>query len=89
MTPAEKILMNRVADKSDQVVAERKENMRLKSALIDLLIACEDEFGIPTRDDGDDEPVGGGLKPDGSPDPMKITFGMLRRARSALTSPTT
>jgi hypothetical protein len=85
MTPAEKILLNRVADKSDQLVAERKEGWRVKAALIDLLIACEDEFGIPSEHDEDDEPVGGGINEDGSPSPMKITFGMLRRARAAIT----
>lgn len=59
----------------------------LLCTLKDLLAACEDDCGAVgdlTEYDGDDEPVGGGLNDDGSPDPMALTFGHLRRAARAI-----
>jgi len=59
----------------------------LLEALKDLLAACEDDCGAVcdlTEFDGDDEPVGGGLNGDGSPNPMTLTFGHLRRAARAI-----
>jgi Lar family restriction alleviation protein len=59
----------------------------LSKALRDLLSACEAEFGRVkdlTEYDFDEEPVGMGQTIDGTPDPMAITFGHLRRADAAL-----
>lgn len=76
-----------VSNEAFQVTLDAKnaEIKRLRAALSELTSACEVEFtGENTDDDDDDEPVGGGLKEDSSPDPMIITFGMIRRARAAL-----
>jgi hypothetical protein len=69
--------------------AFRAENERLREALIDLINAAEEDFGVPSDNDEDNEPVGGSLKADGSPDPMAITFGHMRRARAAVALRTT
>lgn len=59
---------------------------KLRAALEELTGACEVEFeSDQTGDEPDDEPVGGGLDQEGKPDWMTITFGMIRRARVALT----
>lgn len=55
----------------------------LREALTELLGACVEDFG-PGDDEKDNEPVGSGLKINGAPDPMAITFGMLKRAAAAL-----
>lgn len=53
-------------------------------ALRELTEACVEDFG-DGEDYGDgDEPVGGGRKEDGTPDPMAVTFGHIRKARAAL-----
>lgn len=46
--------------------------------LREITDACEKDCGVPTDEDGDDEPVGLG-----DSGPMALTFGMLRRAREA------
>jgi len=56
----------------------------LRESLTELLDACVEDFGPGDDNDEDDEAVGGGLRDDGSPDPMAITFGMLKRAASTL-----
>lgn len=53
----------------------------LRAALSELLKACEEDCGVPTEDDEDNEPVGASIDR-----PMSLTFGMLRRARAALAS---
>ena len=55
-------------------------------ALRELTEACVEDFG-DGEDYGDgDEPVGGGRKEDGTPDPMAVTFGHIRKARGVLTA---
>ena len=55
-------------------------------ALRELTVACVEDFG-DGEDYGDgDEPVGGGRKEDGTPDPMAVTFGHIRKARAVLTA---
>jgi hypothetical protein len=53
----------------------------LREALDELLTACEDDAGVPNEGDEDDEPVG-----ISSSGPMSLTFGMMRRARAALST---
>lgn len=54
----------------------------LTEAMDDLVSACEREFGVPDENDGDGEAVGAFVDRE-----MDITFGMLRRARAALSPP--
>ena len=57
------------------------------TALSDLVEACEEEFvGDVCLDASDDEPVALGVDNSGDPISSTITFGMIRRARAALTS---
>lgn len=56
----------------------------LLEALKELLSACETDCGTPSDNDGDEEPVGGGLDHEGNPDPMALTFGHMRRAARAI-----
>lgn len=59
----------------------------LLASLKELLFACEDDCGAVadlSEFDGDDEAVGAGMNEDGSPDPMALTFGHLRRAARAI-----
>lgn len=58
------------------------------AALKALLDAATEDFGTPSEGDEDNEAVGGGMNDDGSPDPMTITFGHLRRASAALAKAT-
>lgn len=51
-------------------------------ALRELTKACVEDFG--DGDDGDSGAVGGGLKADGTPDPMSVTFEHIRAARAVL-----
>lgn len=51
----------------------------LLEALRALLTACEEDCGVPSDCDADDEAVGAGEDGD-----MALTFGMLRRARAAI-----
>jgi hypothetical protein len=83
-SPPSRTLSTAKSDSAPEIAALRAENERLREALVDLVNAADDDFGVPGDHDEDDEPVGGGLKADGSPDPMAITFGHMRRARAAL-----
>lgn len=63
----------------------RMEKGRCLHALAAITDACEADCGVPTDQDGDDESVGAGGDGKGGIEPMALTFGMLRRARAALT----
>ena len=62
--------------------ALKAENARLTKALEELTSACErDNAGPTTNDFPDEDAVGGGTDGD-----MALTFGMIRRARAALSA---
>lgn len=59
-------------------------NRELVEAAKEVLAAMIDDFGDPDDQMGDLGCVGGGLKEDGSPDPMAITFAHMIHLRTAL-----
>lgn len=69
---------------STEVTRIRAAAPALLVSLKELLDACERDCGVPSADDADDEPVGGGLNEDGTLNPMALTFGHLRRAAAAV-----
>lgn len=65
-----------------------KENERMREALEDLTVACEEEFTSDDTEKGraacsDNDAVSSGVDGDGA-----IKFGMIRKARTALKEPT-
>ncbi|RAK51620.1 hypothetical protein DJ017_17445 [Phenylobacterium soli] len=66
---------------TDRAQAAEARVEKLREALEELLSACEADFGVPDDGDEDDEAVDGGEGGD-----MAVTFGMLRRARAALST---
>lgn len=65
------------AEKRAQVLEAERDGLR--EALDQFLVACEADFGVPSEQDGDDEPVATGTH-----GPSKVTFGHLREARKAV-----
>lgn len=61
-------------------------NTELLEAAKEALAAAVEDFGDPDDDPEDEGAVGGGLKEDGSPDPMAITFRHMRRLRTAISN---
>lgn len=66
-------------DLARHVAASESRTRELEGALEEITVACEADFGAPDDGDEDDEPVGRGMDSD-----MAVTFGILRRARTAL-----
>lgn len=56
----------------------------MEKALREITTASEMDCGVPTADDGDDEPVAATQAQHGPIVGSALTFGMLRRARAAL-----
>lgn len=79
----EQAASNDLARKTDNLKAKgeklKAENERLRGVLRELLEACVKDVGDPDEADGDDGAVG--WDEDGE---MTLTFGMMRRARAAL-----
>jgi len=54
-------------------------------ALEEITTACEQDCGVPDENDEDDESAASTMKEHGPIKGSALTFGMLRRARNALT----
>lgn len=75
---------NEVFALRQQIVAIQQERDRLACALNEITTACEEDCGVPSADDGDNEPVAATQAEHGPIKGSALTFGMLRRARRAL-----
>lgn len=59
----------------------------VSDALREIVEACEEDCGVPVPEDGDDDPVAATQDQHGPIKGSALTFGILRRARSALSTP--